>query len=236
MKQTNTESHSHQAPLSEPKEKLTVLQSVFSGSVSGALEVLVNHPLWSIKTRMQAGEAFTFNPRVLYRGLLLNTASMTPITALQVGLDRSLQNLLSNGSSELSSTKRFTSAFVAGVGSAFFCCPSEMIMTDLKKDGVSFYAAGQRLVNQGGLARLYTGLLGTALREGLFTAFFLAVTPTLKGQIKPYCQNDYAASLFAGMGSGVGATLLSQGVDTVKTIQQSSNDSASFWQTTKKLY
>ena len=239
MKHTNVESIGHpvkEATEHEHKHKLTVLQSVYSGSVSGAVEVLVNHPLWSIKTQMQSGESLTFNPKVLYRGLFLNTASMAPITAMQVGLNRCFQTLFFNDASVLSETSCFISAFAAGVGSSFFCCPTEMIITNQKTHGTRFHTSAQRIMKQGGVASLYSGLLATMLREGLFTAFFLAVSPALKEKIKVNCPNDYAASLFAGMIAGVGATCLSQGVDTIKTVQQTSIDSSGFWQTTKKIH
>ena len=41
--------------------RVTVSQSIVIGSVAGATEVFVDHPLWSIKTRMQRGDPFTFD-------------------------------------------------------------------------------------------------------------------------------------------------------------------------------
>ena len=35
------------------QKKSTLGQSMVIGSVVGAMEVLINHPLWTIKTRMQ---------------------------------------------------------------------------------------------------------------------------------------------------------------------------------------
>jgi solute carrier family 25 citrate transporter 1 len=63
------------------------------------------------------------------------------------------------------------------------------------------------------------------MREGMFTACFLAVTPILKSNLQPYCANDYAASLLAGIGAGLGATIASHGSDTIKTIQQGAKPS-----------
>ena len=66
----------------------TVFQSFLIGSVAGATEVMLNHPLWSIKIRIQCGDPFTLNPRLLYRGILANIASIIPSATLQVGLNR----------------------------------------------------------------------------------------------------------------------------------------------------
>lgn len=226
---------------SAPKKsnhQLTIVQSVLAGSVIGASEVCVNHPLWTIKTRMQSGEKFTLNPTLLYRGLWANAASMIPITAIQVGLNRSIQTMFFNPGEPLSPMQGLSSAFVAGVGSALVSCPTEMIMTNNQGEkGMRFSTAGMQLVKQHGLSHLYTGLVATGLREGLFTLSFLGVTPVLKEQLKPHCShNDVAASLAAGLFSGVGATLASQGFDTVKTLQQKASAEGGFLQTASQLY
>lgn len=235
MTQAKFEAHKEEMQPKEKKKELSVLQSIFSGSVSGAFEVFVDHPLWSIKTRMQKGDPFTLNPQVLYRGILPNAASMIPITAVQVGLNRFFQKWFFGNKYELSDAQRWASAFTAGVGSAVISCPTEMVMTHQKKD---FYSAGLQLIRQGGWSRLYTGMLATMLREGMFSTFFLAVTPSLKSRIKGYCPNDYVASLLAGMTAGVGATLASQGFDVVKTAQQSTVAAkpVGFFKAAQKLY
>ena len=218
------------------KRNLTVLESIFSGSFIGAIEVLVNYPLWSIKVQIQNGDPFTLNPKMLYRGLVPNAFSMIPTTALQVGLDQWFQNYLFKDTAALSQKQLTATAFFAGVGSSMICCPTEMIMLKQRYDRLSFLVATQRLIQQRGVSSLYSGLVATALREGLFTSFFLVATPALKAKIKPYYSNDYGASLLAGFTSGVGATLMSQGVDTIKTRQQSASTTMGFVQTAKQIY
>jgi hypothetical protein len=144
MTQTKLESN-----LEAPKQKktgLTVTQSIISGSVAGAGEVFTNHPLWVKKRQIQNNELRTNNLKVLYKGIWPNAASMIPISALQVGLNRFFQQTFFK-KSELTDTQRLTTAFAAGVSSSFISCPTEMIMTHQKK---SFYAAGTQLVRQGG--------------------------------------------------------------------------------------
>lgn len=227
-RQSTPADHSEQAQINVSakeiqKPKATVAQSILIGSSAGGMEVLIDHPLWSIKTRMQRGDSFTFNPTLLYRGILPNAASMIPITAIQVSLNRCFQNIFFKNSDELSNSQRITSAFVAGIGSAFVSGPTEMVMTYQSKTGGSFYTAGKHLIFQAGWHCLFSGLPATMAREGMFTAFFLAVTPILKSKIQPYCSNSYAASLIAGTSAGIGATIASQGLDTIKTIQQVAN-------------
>ncbi|MCW8444259.1 hypothetical protein OQJ19_02130 [Fluoribacter gormanii] len=235
MTQTKFEAHKEALRFKEKKNNLSVVQSIFSGSVTGAFEVFVDHPLWSIKTRMQKRESFTLNPQVLYRGILPNAASMVPITAVQVGLNRFFQKWFFENKYELSDTQKLISAFAAGVGSAVISCPTEMVMTHQK---TSFISASTQLVKQGGWSRLYTGMMATMLREGMFSTFFLAVTPALKVRIKEYCPNDFVASSLAGILAGIGATFASQKFDVIKTVQQSSiaKNPSGFFKTTQKIH
>jgi hypothetical protein len=216
-------SHSRQEPKQEVKKStLTIAQSLFMGSVAGMVEVLFNHPLWSIKTRKQRGDYFTLNPSILYRGMLPNAASMVPITAIQVALNCYLQTSFFKNVQELSNLQRFTAAFFAGMGSSLVSCPTEMVMTYQGKTGGSFYHCMKALTTDGGVRRVYTGLPATAMRDGLFAAFFLAVKPILKPHFQPYFSKDYYASVSAGIAAGLGATLASQAFDTIKTVQQAS--------------
>lgn len=232
---TQTKLESKPKTLKQQNTGLSVIQSTIAGIAAGAGEVGLNHPLWTIKTLMQKGEPITLNPRILYRGILPNAASMIPITAIQVGLNRFFQQRFFSSNHELTTTQRVITAFTAGAASSLVSCPTEMIMTHQK---TSFYATGAQLVRQNGYSRLYTGLLATMLREGMFTTFFLGVTPVLKERIRVHCPHDFAASIFAGMLAGIGATLASQGVDTVKTLQQSASaaESAGLVTTMQKLY
>lgn len=216
---------------------ITVPQSITIGSIAGAAEVLVNHPLWTIKTRLQQGKTFMLNPSVLYRGLLPNAVSMIPITAMQIGLNRAVQQYFFK-TSVLTDQERITSAFIAGLGSAAVCCPTEMVMTYQGKAGESFYAVGKQLLKQGGWRGLFTALPATAIRESMFTTFFLAGTPILKAQLTPYCPSETSALLASGMIAGVGATYASQAADTLKTVQQaaSPHQAARFTEAAKKVY
>ena len=111
-------------------------------------------------------------------------------------------------------------------------------MTMQKKTGDGFYTAGKYLLTNHGVHSLFRGLPATMMREGIFTAFFLAGTPMIKAIVQPYVSKDYAASLIAGMASGLGATLVSQGADTLKTMQQAADPALpeSLCAATKKTY
>lgn len=203
-----------------PPSKPSVLESIMTGSVAGAVEVMVNHPLWTIKTRLQCGQSLTLQPSILYRGILPSAASMVPITALQVGLNQLFQNIIFPNVQELSNAEKVASAFVAGLGSSLVACPTEMVLVTQGRQQAPFFSVAKTLARRTGFQRLYTGLGATATREGLFTSFFLAGTPIIKSAIMSYHLSENTASLLAGTISGISATAASQSFDTIKTVQQ----------------
>lgn len=220
----------------QEKSKTTVAQSLITGSVAGAMEVLVDHPLWTIKTRLQNGEPFSLKPSVLYTGILANAASMVPITAIQVGLNTAIQNVFFKDG--LTDRQRMASAFISGAGSSLVSCPTEMVMLHQGRMKTCFSSAANHIVQQGGYRALFTGMTGTGARDGLFTMSFLALTPILKGYLKPYCKDDAATSIAAGVSAGVLATVPSQVFDTLKTRQQKevSSKPMGFREAAKHLY
>lgn len=225
----------HDRLTKEPKRKPTVSQSIVIGSVAGGVEVLADHPLWTIKTRLQQGQPFTLNPSVLYCGMIPNIASMIPITALQVGLDAGARKWVFKDA-PLSDKQRMGSAFLAGVGSSFVSCPTEMVMTRQGMAASTFYEAVDSLYRSEGVRGFYRGLSATALREGGFTTFFLAGAPILKAKMKPYCSNEAVATLASGVGAGIGATMVSQAFDTIKTVQQTAKTPLQVTQAVTNIY
>lgn len=206
-----------------PNHKATVFESIIIGSVATATEVMIDHPLWTLKTRAQYGSGFTMNPKILYRGVVPNMISMAPITSIQMGVDRGIQNVFFDGATKPSNYQQIASAFVAGVASATVGCPTEMIMTQQSKLEGSFFAVGSNLIKQNGWRCLSTGFFNIAMRDGIFTVGYAVTSPYFKSKIKPYCRNDFEASVVSGIGAGVPAAIASQANDTLKTIQQAAD-------------
>jgi solute carrier family 25 citrate transporter 1 len=77
--------------------------------------------------------------------------------------------------------------------------------------------------------------MATLLREGSFSVFFLMVTPVLKAYLQQYTEHETSSGLMAGFASGVGATLMTQPLDTVKTIQQASASPLGFFKTAQGI-
>lgn len=221
----------------ETKPRMTFAQAIIAGSVAGAAEVCsTGQILWSLKTRTQNKQPFTLNPWELARGMPLNALSMVPITALQVGCNQLIHQAYFQGA-PLSNSQRMTSAFTAGVFAALVAGPTEMVMTHLKK-GDRITEAPGKFVKKYGMRALYTGLMGTAARDGIFADAYLAITPLLKERFNPYFSSDFMVAVAANVTSGMLATVLSHPFDTIKTKQQLEDPSShvGFKQIARKIH
>ena len=209
-------------------KKPTVFQSFIIGSVAGATEVLVNHPLWTIKIRIQCGDRFTLNPRILYRSVFYSAASFVPSAALQVGLNRFFQKIIFDDAKALSKKQQIFTAFSAGTASALVRCPTELIMTQQRITNKSFLFTAKHLIKNRGLSTLYLGFPAIVIRSGTFATAFLAARPILKSELMGYGIKEPVASLSSGLIAGTGSALLTQIFDTINAYQQSNAHHQSF--------
>lgn len=203
-----------------------IFKSMMVGGLVGGGEVLANHPFWTMKTRSQNKEKFTLKLSILYRGLIPNAASMMPITAIQVGLNELIKHAYFNHE-PMNDLQKTWCAFAAGAASAMVACPTEMIMTQQGKTKLGFIHTARWIVDQSSMRSLFNGMAATAMRDGVFTAAFIAGSPIMKSYIMPYCENDFISTIAAGTSAGLCAMVASQAVDTIKTAQQSAHPSQS---------
>jgi hypothetical protein len=205
------------------KRSLSLTQHFLSGSIAGMVETFINHPLWVMKMRMQCGAPFTFDVRLLYRGVLPNVVSTIPVSALQMGFTPFYQSMVYKNAHELSLSQRMMFAFAAGGISSFINGPAELVMTHQQQRRESFYKTVKYIISRGGFSALSSGLLASILRDGKYSVFLLVVTPLIKDKIRFFLPNDLSSSTAASMISGLGAAVVSHGADTIKQIQQAAD-------------
>lgn len=213
--------------------KLSTAENYTIGAIVGLIDVVVTNPFFVIKLKLQQGAPIPWNIRGLYKGFTINALGFVPITTIQIGSYQWIEKHFYSTKPTYKET--INAAFTAGVLSSVLACPVEMIMTQQNNTPhLNFIQATKQQIQTRGVSSLFTGLLATALREGSFSVFFLAITPLLKDKIKPYCDNNLIATTLAGISSGMSAAILSQPIDVIKTIQQSQNQQG-FFQTAKQL-
>lgn len=210
----------------QPKKSFSqaVLDASAAGGVAAAIEVILDHPFWSLKTRYQndnipKSQKFTVDPRILYRGFLPNIFSMMPITALQVGTAQGLKTALHPDEDNPPSDLNMLSYNAAGGAfSSIVSSPTELAMTR-QTPQMGFSSTLKHIYQEYGCKGLTIGMFGTAMRDAKFTIGFGFGSPYLKNQLAPYMQENMA-KITGGLGAGIICALASQPWDTLKSIQQ----------------
>lgn len=206
-----------------------LMRSMVGGSLSAALEVGVNHPLWVLKTRYQVGLPFVLDRKILYTGMVTNLFSQIPITVIQVSMNGAVKQWVFKDE-DPSHLQRMGIAFFAGAFSAFASTPAETGMTYMEATEKGFIASSKMLVTKRGISALYAGLFETMLRDGGFSAAYLAGQPIVKEWIislvtkeensKTSLPQKILISTASGVSVGILAAVATQTADTVKTVRQ----------------
>ena len=110
-----------------------------------------------------------------------------------------------------------------------------MVMTHMSM-GKNFFTTAKNLINAGGVGRLYSGFAMTAMRDGWFGVGFMAAPAALEPIVRPYVKYDGQANLLSKVVAGVGAAVVSQAFDTVKTVQQTAEKGQGIYAAVKKPY
>lgn len=221
--------------MQDEKIKLTFSQAVTVGLITGGVESFINLPLWTYKMRAQAGLARTFDPRILYRGLLPGMAVMSIMTSSQVAASSLAENVATDRCTEtVSSTQRMFSAFAGGAASSLIFNPLDLNDVQYHKHEYKNYtSAVTNTFKIAGFRTYYRGILCTAMTDGMFTFAFWGCYPYLRNfllkkmELKGYelHRSFVAASLLSGIATGLITSLTTQIPDTIKTLQHFEVDS-----------
>jgi len=140
----------------------------------------------------------SLKPTVVYRGVLVNAASIGPISAFQYATNGALTHLHRNFTSSSSSSskeeggqqqqsRRATTAAeslgiaaATGALSALVVAPAELVMIAQQTTGSGLTATMTSLMKHGGVTAFWRGLSATCMREVGWVVGFLGLAPTIK--------------------------------------------------------
>lgn len=181
------------------------------------------------------------NPAVWYRGYTAGVLMCVPMTVVQFGTSRRLERLfasedraddaaagLADGKKNaetrtrrvVSPAARFAAAWLAGGVSGLCVQPLDLCMTQQQKFGGSLLDTARRIAKESrtgkpGLALFARGARLTVAREAFYGAGYLGAVPSLR-EARPDLPLAACAII-----AGLGAAVLTQPLDTVKTVMQS---------------
>jgi Mitochondrial carrier protein len=199
-----------------------------AGSLVGTATVIVVNPLVNIKFNQQQAKITELSFKALYRGTVVNLWFYLPITALQVGVARNLSRYCDNA-------KIFPVIF-SGMFAAPLNCALERIVITQNNHKLSMLNAINHIYKQHGIKDFLTrGLFFTALRESIYVSGYLWLPRYYEQYMSKYCNSEKLITPVAGVAAGITASLLSQPIDSCKTLLQASPNPQSFFKAASKM-
>ncbi len=170
--------------------------------------------------------------------LICSVINMGGCTMIQFAVGGSLKSLVSP-SGNLTPSEEMACGLGAGMVSAAWGTPLELVMIQQQRKGKSSAATVVEMFKGGHIAR---GMLGCAVREGLWTCGYLSIPPIVRTQLKTRYpetfDSDDKARIPAALLGGLFACYLTHPFDTVKTCMQGDVERATygtFTETTKSV-
>lgn len=203
------------------------LKALTVGGLAGTVETLMLQPLVYLKTFQQVQRSVALEPlslRTMYRGMFVNAASIAPISAVQYTGNMFLDSMYRETIGPMTNLSSLGIAGLSGALSAVIVTPVELTMISQQRFGGSVVETIKKMKKSKGWTGLQRGFSTTMLRETGWTFGFLGVAPVLKKSLqedsKFFRRNEVAASAAASVVGGQVAALVTQPLDTIKTIMQ----------------
>ena len=188
-------------------------------------------PLHTLKNFTQDGRMLPMNPAVWYRGWTAGVLIGVPMKVVQFGGSRQLERAIGGSASDVdvltnpSWSTRVASALLAGAVSGAVINPLDVCMTQQQKFGGSLGGVVSGLARTHGPKVAFRGVRATMAREGLYACGYLCGAPWLReraGSWVPEGAKRRGLDAFvAAAAAGGTAGVLTQPIDTVKTLMQS---------------
>jgi len=183
------------------------------------------NPTIAIKNAVQEGRAVSLAPAALYRGYAVNLGMCAPITASFFGATAAYTQLFAVAAGRAPKGREGVGcAALGGATSALFAGPADLVVVQQQRLGVSAREAINTVVRGYGMAGLYRGALGTAMRDGVVLAGLLGLAPVISAELKELeatkSWSRHSQMLTASLVSGILGTAASMPFDASKTLQQ----------------
>lgn len=211
--------------LAESQEESSTRMLVV-GSLAGMIEAGAMQPFLYWKTMEQIAAPMIWKPSLAYRGVMINAASIAPISGVQYAANGALQKLFINmsGNERPGEWQKLAVAVGAGAVSSLFVTPAELIMISQQRLGGSIASTTKDVWGKSGVRGLMRGFAPTTWREMGWTGGLFGLQSTFKKTVqedsKFFRRNEVASAAFASIAAGQITAVITQPFDVVKSLMQ----------------
>jgi len=202
------------------RAQLGPLVNLAVGAAGGMIETYVQMPIITWKYCNQEGRKFPSTIPGWWRGGIVQSSSVAPITAFQVMVNGMLEKLVTGGRRDVTAMENIYTAMLAGAASGLIYCPADLMVIQQQKLNMSAPDAFKHLRGLFGNLFWTRGLLSTAGREAAYTSGYLGLAPVAFLTAREYISNEPLAMICSGIFAGTIAALVSHPLDTGKTVVQ----------------
>lgn len=206
-----------------------VLGSVAKAVLPGLTEVTVNCPLVTAKNRVQRGKDL---PRLsrqtvfkYYRGYPTLLMGFVPYKAVMLSVNDGILSCSSeDGEVQKADTKaRFTAGAAAGATAAVIACPMEQVMLQEQIRPEATLRSAVAELGRAGLKGYYRGFGACMTRDTIYAGSVLGMSHSIKDRLpSDMKEHERASTLLSGITAGGISGVVTQPLDTIKTVQQAS--------------
>ena len=173
------------------------------------------------KNATQQGLPIFVSPLTYYRGLTMSITNMAVLSAIQFPLTGIAQGFFTGGvARKLRPEEAVGAGFIGGFLSGVACAPMELLLIQQQRFGTSLFETPARIVAATGATGLFRGFFMSCGREGLFTAGYMGIAPSIGNALKEQGHDPYVAKMGGSVASGIIAASSSHPFETIKMCMQ----------------
>jgi len=202
------------------RAQLSLFTNVAVGGCGGVIETYMQMPLITWKYCIQEGRNYPNTIPTWWRGGMVQSMSLAPITAFQVMTNGILETMVTGGVRDITPMESLSTALTAGALSAWIYGPADLIVIQQQNLKMTAMETVQFLRLRYGNFFFTRGMLSTAGREAAYACGYLGLAPIMFVTAKKYIPNEPLAMITAGIFAGSIGSILSHPVDTGKTVMQ----------------
>lgn len=177
----------------------TTLINIISGTANGIVQIIISHPLDTIKINYQTNNKQNLNPFYLYKGFKYPFLTFLPIVTLQFTLESKLSTVFKNG-------------YISGAITGFLVSPL-VSLTDTMR------IRKQKNIKE--KLNLFRGLRTTSIRESLSISIYFGSYNFFKKVLNKHNIDTNINYMISGSIAGSLSWTLTYPIDVIKTRIQS---------------